>query len=258
MTDPADQKRIYELAKDYRISSPAMMKILAEMGFSPKSHMSVATDEMIAGVEKRFNQEKQVAKREMEAKSHAKEVRERAAAAPHYVPAPVTVAVPVIAPIGVPVGIPPTTAAPTVADMLRKAEKKKKKKERRKRKDGRDIDQQEVAKSFKTTMANLAGTSAGPKTRRRVRHSDEEGGAQADNSAPVIEVSEFITVAELAKSMDQKSAEVIAKLFELGMMATINQRLDMDTIEMVAGEFGYDVRKVAEVGNIENALRGEK
>src|SRR5512138_1038586 len=247
MTDAADQKRIYELAKDYRISSPAMMKILAEMGFSPKSHMSVATDDMIVAVEKRFNQEKQVAKKEMEAKSHAKEVRERAAVAPPPVAStPVAVAMPVAAPVGVPAGIPAGTAAPTVADMLRKAEKKKKKKERRKRKDRQDIDQSEVQKSFKTTMANLSGT--GIRTKRRARHADEENGAQVDDSGPVIEVSEFITVAELAKAMDQKSAEVVAKLFELGMMATINQRLDMDTIEMVAGEFGYDVRKVAEVG----------
>ncbi len=41
-------------------------------------------------------------------------------------------------------------------------------------------------------------------------------------------------MAELAKLLDHKPAEVIAKLFEMGMMATINQRLDMDTIEMVA------------------------
>jgi len=238
MTDLTDQKRIYELAKDYRISSPAMMKILAEMGFSPKSHMSVATDEMIVGVEKRFNQERQVAKKEMEAKSHAKEVRERAAMTPPQTP--VAVAPPIIMPVGMPV----TTAVPTVADMLRKAEKKKKKKERRKKRDRQDIDQLAVQRSFKTTMANLSGA----KTKRRVRRAGDDEAGQVDDAAPVIEVSEYITVAELAKAMDQKSAEVVAKLLELGMMATINQRLDMDTIEMVAGEFGFDIKQVAEVG----------
>ncbi|PWB75974.1 translation initiation factor IF-2 [candidate division GN15 bacterium] len=239
MTDLTDQKRIYELAKDYRISSPAMMKILAEMGFSPKSHMSVATDDMIVAVEKRFNQEKQVAKKEMEAKSHAKEVRERAAVAPPQAPAAVAT------PVAVPVGMPTPTPVPTVADMLRKAEKKKKKKERRKKRDRQDIDQLAVQKSFKTTMANLSGTA---KPKRRTRRADGGDVGEVDESAPVIEVNEYITVAELAKLMDQKSAEVVAKLFELGMMATINQRLDMDTIEMVAGEFGYDVRQIAEVG----------
>ena len=70
-----DQKRIYELAKDYKISSPAMMKILSDLGFVPKSHMSVASPEMISAVEGKFAQERQTAKKEMEAKTQAKEAR---------------------------------------------------------------------------------------------------------------------------------------------------------------------------------------
>jgi translation initiation factor IF-2 len=73
----------------------------------------------------------------------------------------------------------------------------------------------------------------------------DEGDIEAEN---VLEVNEYMSVAELAKLMDHKPAEVIAKLFGMGMMATINQRLDMDTIETVAAEFGFDVRQIVEIG----------
>jgi translation initiation factor IF-2 len=239
MTEEITQKRIYELAKDYKISSPAMMKVLQEMGFSPKSHMSVATDDMILGIEKKFNQEKQAAKKEMEAKTHAKEARERG----------VVIQPPVTGPVAVAPEAHPTTAQQTpqavsVADMLRKAEKKKKKKERRKKKDRQEVDQFEVAKSFKATMANISGA----RSKKKFRKSFDESGAETEDNSNVIEVNEFMSVAELAKLMDQKPAEVIAKLFELGMMATINQRLDIDTIETVAAEFGFDITQIAEVG----------
>jgi len=51
--------RIYQLAKENNLSSDAMMGILAELGFSPKSHMSAATEQMIAAVSERFKKEKE-------------------------------------------------------------------------------------------------------------------------------------------------------------------------------------------------------
>ena len=124
-----------------------------------------------------------------------------------------------------------------VAGLMRKIEKKKKKKERRRKKDRRDVDQAEVQKAFRSTMANLSGT----RTKKRYHRGPEDHPETEGDEAEVIEVNEYMSVAELANSLDHKPAEVIAKLFELGMMATINQRLDMDTIEMVASEFGVEV-----------------
>ena len=63
-----------------------------------------------------------------------------------------------------------------------------------------------------------------------------------------IKATEFISVAELAALMNLRPAQVIAKCLELGMMATINQRLDLDTIETIALEFGYSVQVEKEVG----------
>lgn len=65
---PGKAKRIYELAKEYKVSSNAMLSILKELGFELKSHMSVATDEMTAAVQKRFAAEKQEAKKDMQQK----------------------------------------------------------------------------------------------------------------------------------------------------------------------------------------------
>ncbi len=225
-----DSIRIYQLAKDFKISSAAMVKILQDLKFAPKSHMSVATPDMVAAVKKKFAQKKQEAKNEM---AHQEQVRQSASPS---------------AKIG---AITVKDSGSDVAGLMRKIVKKQRKKERRRRKDRRSVDKTAVAKSFKATMANLTGA----KTRRKYKRSGIAG-ADADAGAEnLLEVNEFMSVAELAKVMDRKPAELIAKLFELGMMATINQRLDMDTIEMLAAELGFEATQVAEVG--EDALEEE-
>ena len=60
----------------------------------------------------------------------------------------------------------------------------------------------------------------------------------ADNK---LQVTEFISVSELANLMDVSFADVISKCMSLGIMVSINQRLDADVIELVASEFGYEV-----------------
>ena len=65
-------KRIYELAKDYKISSNALLSVLKELGFEPKSHMSVASDEMVAAIQKKFTEQKQEVKKEMEQQTKLK------------------------------------------------------------------------------------------------------------------------------------------------------------------------------------------
>jgi translation initiation factor IF-2 len=64
-------------------------------------------------------------------------------------------------------------------------------------------------------------------------------------SKRVIRISEVVTVADLARSMGIKAGEVLKKLLDMGMMATINQVLDHDTAALVASEFEYQVENVA-------------
>ena len=56
-----------------------------------------------------------------------------------------------------------------------------------------------------------------------------------------LQVTEFISVSELANLMDVSFADVISKCMSLGIMVSINQRLDAEVIELVASEFGFDV-----------------
>src|SRR5207253_6392018 len=64
-------------------------------------------------------------------------------------------------------------------------------------------------------------------------------------SKRVVRISEVITVADLAKAMGVKASDVLKKLLDMGMMATINQALDHDTAALVAAEFEHQVENVA-------------
>jgi len=64
-------------------------------------------------------------------------------------------------------------------------------------------------------------------------------------SKRVVRISEVITVGELAKAMGVKAGEIIKKLMDSGMMATINQVLDFDTASLIASEFEYNIENVA-------------
>jgi translation initiation factor IF-2 len=79
---------------------------------------------------------------------------------------------------------------------------------------------------------------------------------QAAAHKRVVEMSELISVAELAHQMSIKSGQVISKLFSMGMMVTVNQTIDFDTAVLVASEFGFEVKNVAFTE--ENLLDGEK
>ncbi len=118
-----------------------------------------------------------------------------------------------------------------------------KKKQRKKKK--RKISEEEIEESIRQTLAAMGEA----KTRRRKRRIKEEAGEEVGEEKQVIKVSEFISAAELADLLNVEPTEVIKKCFELGMMVSINQRLDMDTIVAVADEFGYDVEVVSEYGS---------
>lgn len=231
---PGKPKRIYELAKEYKISSNAMLTILEELKFEPKSHMSVASPEMIQAVEKKFAVEKLEAKKDMKQKTQARTKSPAATSLPPDAP--------VVTSSG---GIKVKDSTDKLSSVLRRIEKKKKKKERRRKKGRREVDKAEVARSFKATMAGISGG----KQRRKYRRGGSEFDDAEGHDTNVIEINEYMSVAELAKLMDVKPVDVIGKLMGMGAMATINQRLDLDTIQMVASEFGFETREVGDIGD---------
>jgi translation initiation factor IF-2 len=107
------------------------------------------------------------------------------------------------------------------------------------------IDEKEIQEKIRETQAKLAGAggrgkSLKAKIRREKRQelADSQGETVDDNK---LHVTEFISVSELANLMDVSFAEVISKCMSLGIMVSINQRLDAEVIELVASEFGFDV-----------------
>ncbi len=122
-------------------------------------------------------------------------------------------------------------------EVLPKEPKKKRSKKKK------VVDQKEVEESLKKTLAEIRDTSTGKKRRKKVKTKTETGEEIEEN---VIKVSEFITTQELAEIMDVPATEIIKKCLELGLIVTINQRLDLDTIKLLAEEFGYKVEEEEE------------
>jgi translation initiation factor IF-2 len=109
----------------------------------------------------------------------------------------------------------------------------------------REIDEKEIQNKIRETQAKLAGAggrgkSLKAKYRRAKRDevADGMGEGIGDNK---LQLTEFISVSELANLMDVSFAEVISKCMNLGIMVSINQRLDAEVIELVANEFGFEV-----------------
>ena len=247
---PAAKKlRVYEVAKDLGMSSEAVLQIVKRLGVEVKNHMSTLLPETVEKIqaemahERTAVREEQARKHEIEvqrareerarvaAAAQAAEARARAAGTPAR-PAPASGAGPVTT---------PRPAAPRGFDMRgpRRRDRKKKK----------VVDEKLVIDSVRKTLASLDQGSA----RRRHRRHDEVSGEVVTEEAKVIKATEFITVAELANLMEVKPQEVITTCMRLGLMATINKRLDKDSIQTVADEFGFDVEFVSEYGVEEEA-----
>ncbi|RYY24839.1 MAG: translation initiation factor IF-2, partial [Chitinophagaceae bacterium] len=111
--------------------------------------------------------------------------------------------------------------------------------------EAKEIDKKEIQDKIRETQAKLAGSGGRGKSlkakyrrAKRDEQSDSQGDDMQDNK---LQLTEFISVSELANLMDVSYAEVIGKCMGLGLMVSINQRLDAEVIELVASEFGYDV-----------------
>jgi len=117
---------------------------------------------------------------------------------------------------------------------------------KRTRKKKKKVDQAEVDRALKQTMAQMDGGPGGK--RKRKKGEKEEGEETVVLDTSVLKLTEFITVQELADKLGVKSQELIANLFSMGIMATINQRLEKDNIELLVTEFEREVEFLTEYG----------
>ena len=128
------------------------------------------------------------------------------------------------------------------ADGNRGAFKKGKKKKEKKRFERPEVDEMQLKANIKKTLAKIGSGVARKKYKKDVTQKDTE----EVSTKKTLHVSEFVTAAELANMMGKSVPEVIAKCLELGLFVTINQRLDFETIELVADEFEFSAQLMNE------------
>ncbi|MFY7943925.1 MAG: translation initiation factor IF-2 N-terminal domain-containing protein, partial [Crocinitomicaceae bacterium] len=116
----------------------------------------------------------------------------------------------------------------------------------------KEISEQDIQKEIKETLARLSnqgGKSKASKNRRQKRdivaQRRQEELEQAELDEKILKLTEFVTVSELASMMNVQPTQVISVCMSLGIFASINQRLDAETIHIVADEFGYETEFVS-------------
>lgn len=273
-----DKRRVYQVAKEQKLSSDALISMLKGMGHDVKSHMSVVTDEMLAAITRKISEEKQSSIEEVKRqKERTRKEAERPAqpAAPREAdgrPA-----------IRKKSSVPAAREGSRVAAPLpeKEAEGRRRAKRRGHLSEGELLEemrgglaekrqvtaQPDASAALRARRPSGGGGGGGGKRRRgadvrqvqenvrktlsqmkegRTRRRYERGGqAEEDGLAPeemrTVRLGEFITLAEFAEAMGSKPSEVIAICLQMGVMATLNQRLDMDTMATVGLEFGANV-----------------
>ncbi len=110
-----------------------------------------------------------------------------------------------------------------------------------------EIDTKAIQDKIRETQAKLTGSTRSKNLKAKYRRNkrdemaDKRAAAENAEQTNLIQVTEFISVSELASLLNVSFADVISKCMSLGIMVSINQRLDAEVIELVSSEFGYDV-----------------
>ena len=235
--------RVYLLARKYEISSDALRKILVKEGITVKSHMSSVDDKVETFIEQHFKRVKAATTREVKNKAR-KPSRPGGGARPGGGgPRP-----------GGggprPGGGGPRPGGGSGGGGDRPSKKTRGKRPKKSAKKP-ETDHKAVKESVKRTLAKLDVTR---KSRRRKR--EKEDIIEVEEEQGVIKLPEFSTVADLAQKLDVDPTEIIQKCFAMGLMVSINQRLDSDTIIMLAEEYEVTAQFVSVYG--QDMLAGKK
>jgi translation initiation factor IF-2 len=193
--------RLYEAAKEFNLSSKALIKMLTDLGYDIKNHMSVIDNEIHNKINEILTKEKEAARKKIIEKK--KRFNEHAVKR-HTV------------------------------EIVRKKTQGKFEKRKRKEKRVIEIDKKEVEENVKKTMQKL---EMGEKKRKRYKK--ETIHAQIEEENNILRVSSSISVSELSDILEVAPGDIIKKCLSLGIITTINQKIDYDVIEAVADDYGY-------------------
>jgi len=150
----------------------------------------------------------------------------------------------------------------TVVKQAGEEKKDKSKKVIKKRSVRAEVNEEEVQKQIKETLARLTskGKSKGSKYRREKRDAisqrQKEVVEQKELEKNILKVTEFVSVNELASMMNTPVTDIISTCMNLGLFVSINQRLDAETMALLADEFGYKVEFVS--AELQEAVKEEE
>jgi translation initiation factor IF-2 len=123
-----------------------------------------------------------------------------------------------------------------------------------------NVQEEDINKKIKETLSSLQQpkqkSGIKKKLRREARRAELEEQEMNDSENKVIQVTEFVTVSDLAKMMNVQPTQIISTLFSIGLPTSINQRLDAENISLVAEEFGYEVNFVS--AEVQEAIKEEE
>ena len=143
--------------------------------------------------------------------------------------------------------------------------KNKTKKEKNRKRNQRpiEVNEEDVAKQVKETLARLTSKNQNKKgakyrkeKREAVQERLQEERAEMKAESKILKLTEFVTVSELATMMNVGVNQVIGTCMSIGIMVSINQRLDAETINIVADEFGFKTEYVS--AEVQNAITEEE
>jgi len=243
--------RVYQAAKDFDISSEALVKLLADINRPVSGHMSTIDEETVKLIAKKLAQEKAAVREKIEVKKKK---------------------------FGI--GKPPKEKEMEKGETARRKDsqrvrgggqrrgwektgtvwndeqtakvwgKKKKKKKK--------ISQKVVAENIRRTLAKIDAGVVKKKRRKRTPGATAVAGEKGEENQ--VKVMEFISLAELSDLIGVPASKLISTCIDLGLMVTVNQRLDFNTINLICDEFGFKAVRDAEYGHemLEESAREEQ
>ncbi len=264
-------KRIYNIAKELNISHQDIMGFLKDKGVQVDSHMSQVEDDVYESILSEFNKErldvqrlrKEQARQAIitsENETKITEIEEEKSDSK-------TSTEDKKSSFGLKIikrAEKKTEKATSKTDAVSDKDKKENQEEQPPKRKLKQIDISAIAEKINkpkpdkknkvdSSVLNKTISTATKKKKKKKKQAElvDEQGADLSNK---IKLPEFCTVEELAQTMNVKSQDIIMSCMGLGLMVTINQRLDMDTITMVADEFGFEVETLEEYASDETTL----
>jgi translation initiation factor IF-2 len=260
-----EKKRVYQVAKDFHISSEALVSMLKDLKFDVKSHMSIVSNEMLDNIKRQFEKQHEAAVKDIEKKTKIVDAiekkipdagiekpspsRRRKKRRRQQKPESEEAKAPQQAKDK---SAPKEKAVQKEHSVKTQKEYLEEKKSRAKsRKRRKKVDMAVVQDTFKKTLASIS-TDTHKQKKSHIKHGSKEIVEEATN---VVKVSEYVSVAELAAQMGIPVNTLVAKCLQMGLLVSINQRLEMDTIILLADEFGFVVEQLGEYAEDELTTR---